>query len=131
MKTTEKVWENIKNGKKYTDQELALFALGLTEDEVADVMDSDKRIDKGEKLFELPPDLADGAKKARNAGNCSGYTKTAREKKVDLDKSRLLSNLIDGVPYDGESVEVINPEREFVFLYNGKKYKVVLSCPRS
>ena len=129
MSTAEKVFENIKNGKKYTDQELALFALGLTEDEVADVMDSDKRIDKGEKLFELPPDLAEGSKKARNAGNCSGYTKTAREKKADVDKGKLIADLIDGIPY-ADNIEVINPEREFTFTYNEKKYKVVLSAPR-
>jgi hypothetical protein len=26
---------------------------------------------------------------------------------------------------------VLNPEREFVFDWNGKKYKIVLSAPRS
>ena len=57
MKQTEKIFQNIVNGKKYTDKELALFALGMTEEEVADVIESDKRIDKGEKLFELPEEL--------------------------------------------------------------------------
>jgi hypothetical protein len=27
-------------------------------------------------------------------------------------------------------VEIVNPEREFLFTYNGIKYKVVLSAPR-
>lgn len=134
MKTTEKVLENIKNGKKYTDAELALFALGLSEEEVADVLECDKRIDKGEKLFELPEELQKGAKKARNAGNCNGYTKpTNREKKVDEDKRHLINLLVDGVNDNTKAhdFQVVNAEREFTFTYNGKKYKVVLSCPRS
>lgn len=134
MKTTEKVLENVKNGKKYTDAELALFALGLSEEEVADVLECDKRIDKGEKLFELPEELQKGAKKARNAGNCNGYTKpTNREKKVDEDKRHLINLLVDGVNDNTKAhdFQVVNAEREFTFTYNGKKYKVVLSCPRS
>lgn len=106
-----------------------LKRLGLTDEEVAEVLETDRKIDKGEKLFELPPDLEEGAKKARNAGNCSGYTKTAKERKADVDKGKLIADLIDGIPY-ADNIEVINPEREFLFTYNEKKYKVVLSAPR-
>lgn len=128
MKTTKKVFENIKNGKKYTDKELALFALGMTEEEVADVIESDKRIDKGEKLFELPEELQKGAKKARMSGNTKGYT---REKKVDEDKRFLIETLELALSPFAENVEITNPEREMTFIHKGKKYKVVLSCPRT
>jgi hypothetical protein len=131
MKTTDKVWDNIMKGKKYTDQELALFALGLSEEEVADVVETDRKIDKGEKLFELPEELEKGAKKARNAGNCNGYTKANREKKVDLDKRFLIETLELALSPFAENVEIANPEREMTFTHNGKKYKIVLSCPRS
>ena len=132
MKTTDKIFENLKKGKKYTDQELALFSLGLSEKEVADVIESDKRIDKGEKLFELPKELEKGAKKARNAGNCKGYTKpTNREKKVDNEKRFLIETLELALSPFAENVEIANPEREMTFTHNGKKYKIVLSCPRS
>ena len=132
MKTTEKVFENIKNGKKYTDQELALFALGMSEEEVAEVIECDKRIDKGEKLFELDKELEKGAKKARNVGNCKGYTKpTNREKKVDNEKKFLIETLELALSPFAENVEISNPEREMTFTHNGKKYKIVLSCPRS
>lgn len=130
MKITEKVFENIKNGKKYTDQELALFALGMSEEEVAEVIECDKRIDKGEKLFELPDELKEGAKKARNAGNCNGYTKANREKKVDTDKRFLIETLELALSPFAENVEIANPEREMTFTHNGKKYKIILSCPR-
>ena len=112
----------------------ALKILGLTEEEVADVIEIDKRIDKGEKLFELSEELQKGAKKARNAGNCNGYTKpTNREKKVDEDKRHLINLLFDGINDNTKAhdFQVVNAEREFTFEYNGKKYKVVLSCPRS
>ena len=116
-----------------TDKEKALQRLGLTDEEIADVIETDKRIDKGEKLFDLPPDLEKGSKKARNSGNCNGYTKPKREKKVDEDKRHLINLLFDGVNDNAKAYnfQVINAEREFVFEYNNKKYKVVLSCPRS
>lgn len=108
----------------------ALKILGLTEEDVADVLESDKRIDKGEKLFELPEELKQGAKKARISGNTKGYTKANREKKADPEKGKLINDLLDGIGY-AENVEIINREREFTFEYKGRKYKVVLSCPRS
>ena len=112
------------------DKEKALKNLGLTDEEIADVIETDKRIDRGEKLFELPKDLAEGAKKARMAGNCNGYTKANREKKADPEKCKLIADLLDGIGY-AENVKIVNREREFVFEYKGRKYKVILSCPRS
>ena len=105
--------------------------LDCDEETAKDVIECDKRIDKGEKLFELPEELEKGAKKARSAGNCKGYTKpTNREKKVDLDKGKLIADLLDGIPY-AENVEITNREREFTFTFRDRKFKVVLSCPRS
>ena len=109
----------------------ALKNLGLTDKEVAEVLADDKKIDKGAKLFELPDELKEGAKKARNAGNCKGYTKPAsREKKVDNDKRFLIETLKLALLPFAENVEIANPEREMTFTHNSKKYKIVLSCPR-
>lgn len=110
----------------------ALKKLGLTDEEVTKVLADDEKIDKGEKLFELPEELEKGAKKARNVGNCKGYTKpTNREKKVDINKRFLIETLELALSPFAENVEIVNPEREMTFTHNGKKYKVVLSCPRS
>ena len=109
---------------------LALKNLGLTDEEIIKVIEDDEKIDKGEKLFELPEELKQGAKKARSAGNCNGYTKTNREKKADPEKGKLIGDLLDGIGY-AENVKIINHEREFTFEYKGRKFKVVLSCPRS
>lgn len=106
--------------------------LDCDEETAKDVIECDKRIDKGEKLFELPEELKKGAKKARTAGNCKGYTKANREKKVDDTKRGLIELLTSVIAEQPacNSLTVDNPEREFNFLWGGKKYKIVLSCPR-
>ena len=112
----------------------ALKNLGLTDEEVEDVLKADDEIDHGKKLFELPKELEEGAKKARMAGNCKGYTKPEKkEKPIDESKRAIISMLAETVENitDTGTVEVINPEREILFTANGKKYKIVLSCPRT
>ena len=105
--------------------------LECNEETAKEIMETDKRIDKGEKLFELPPELEKGAKKARMSGNTKGYTKANREKKVDTDKRFLIETLELALSPFAENVEIANPEREMTFTHNDKKYKIVLSCPRS
>lgn len=116
-----------------TEKEKALKNLGLTDEEITDVVESDKRIDKGEKLFELPEELKKGAKKARNAGNCNGYTKANREKKVDTEKRAIIQCMTEIAENlaDNGTVNLTNAEREFDFIYKGRKFKIVLSCPRT
>ena len=111
----------------------AMRKLGMSEEEIADVLESDKRIDKGEKLFELDPELEKGAKKARQADRKpTAYNFQKRERKADTGKRDLISALVGAVaPLADGKVEVTNIEREFVFTVDGRKYKVVLSAPRS
>ena len=105
--------------------------LDCDEETAKEIMETDKRIDKGEKLFELDKELEKGAKKARSAGNCNGYTKANREKKVDDDKKFLMETLELALTGFADNEKIVNPEREMTFEYKGKKYKVVLSCPRN
>ena len=111
----------------------ALKNLGLTDEEIVEVLADDEKIDKGEKLFELPEELEKGAKKARNAGNCNGYTKAKREKKVDRQKQFIIDTISRALTdHLGGSVhEITNPEREILVEYCNRKFKIVLSCPRS
>lgn len=107
--------------------------LGFTEEEIADVLKCDRQIDKGEKLFELDTELEKGAKRARRADRTDTPKKAVRERKEDLDKSILLeqlANAIEASPIHAKTT-IVNPEREFLFAYNGRKFKVVLSAPRS
>lgn len=110
----------------------AMKKLGMTEAEIAEVLEADKRIDKGEKLFELSAEQEREAKKARNVGRApTAYKFQKRERKPDEDKADLLNILFSAVLPVCDTYEITNGEREFLFTYHGKKYKVVLSAPRS
>lgn len=113
-------------------QKEALRKCGIPEAEWAKLEATDKRIDRGEKLFELDPELEAGAKKARQADRKPAERKP-REKKQDADKSILLEQLVNAVESSPiyAQAEIANAEREFSFTFRGRKYKVVLSCPRS
>ena len=114
------------------DKKESLRALGLTDAEIADVIASDLAIDRGEKLFELDPELAVGAKKARQADRKQSAP-VKRERKTDEVKAgliELLTNAIEEQPMCN-SLTIINSEREFEFMWAGKRYKIVLSAPRS
>ena len=105
-------------------------ALNISREEAIELMEEDKRIDKGEKLYELDPELEKGAKKARQADR--KQTTTKREKKPKPEKAELCSAMMEGLRTLGvKEFSVTNPEREFVFHHNGTKYKVTLACPRS
>lgn len=113
------------------EQIRAMKALGFTDEEIKDVIECDKRIDRGEKLFELSEDQKKTEKKMRQADRTpTNYQFTKRERKADNDKRFLMEAIRQGLP-DTADVEVTNPERELTFCYNGKKYKIVLSAPRS
>lgn len=109
-------------------------SLGCTVEEAKDIIETDKRIDKGEKLFALSPEQEKASKKARSvARQPTAYNFTKRERKADEDKRYLIEAfeklLAEQVKAD--EIEIVNPEREIVFVVNDRKYKIVLSCPRS
>jgi hypothetical protein len=114
---------------------------GYTEEEIEDMLKCDQEIDRGADLFPLSAELEQGAKKARRADRTDTPKKAVREHKPNVDKIRLvefLKNALENeinlsltdTDYIGTTVEIVNPEREFLFTYNGTKYKVVLSVPR-
>ena len=111
-----------------------LIAMGLHPDEAAEVLADDDRIDKGEKLFELSEEGKLAEKKYKNCGVRtvkSPYGQTVqKEKKVDIDKRTVIDILTEVVEQNCGKVNIINDEREFEFVYNDRKFKVVLSCPR-
>lgn len=115
-----------------TQIEKLMEKLDLTEDEAKQLILDDKAIDKGEKLFELSQEgkqVEKAMRQADRAVNAYGK-KVQRERKADDDKAFLLNTLFSAVLPHCDTYEVSNAEREFLFTYNGKKYKVVLSAPR-
>ena len=123
-------------GAQTPSQTERMRAQGYTEEEIADMLKCDQEIDRGADLFPLSAELEQGAKKARRADRTD--TPKPRERKPNEDKRFLLRVLLNALAsHDDEGFgeefqsETVNPEREFLFMYNGIKYKVVLSAPRT
>ena len=110
--------------------------LKISREEAIQLIEDDKRIDKGEKLFSLTPEQEKTSKKARSAGRKPKTTvykfdTTKRKKPENKNKSDLISVITGALTEHGaENLELINPEREFTFTMDGTKYKIVLSLPR-
>ena len=62
-----KMIASAKIGETLNPQIVALAKLGLTDAEIQQVLEDDKRIDKGEKLFELSAEQEKASKQARQA----------------------------------------------------------------
>lgn len=127
-----------------TDQTKKLMdVLGLSEAEALELQEDDKRIDRGEKLFELPDELKAGAKKARQADRKpTAYKFTKKERKIDIDKQEIIGHVVNGLSdwfkcdehgaFNAcQNLTIVNPEREIIFTLNGRKFKITLSAPRS
>ena len=109
--------------------EKLMKALNVSRAEALEIIETDKRIDKGEKLFELSAELEAGAKKARQADRAKEPVK--RERKADNDKGHLIAVIAEALTANADSLEITNKEREINLVFNGRKFKVVLSAPRS
>ena len=113
--------------------EKLMATLKCTREEAIEVIEDDKKIDKGEKLFELSPELEAGAKKARQADRkptVYNFDTKNKKRKADEDKAKLIAIIAESL----EQVEIIptvmNGEREMEFIYNDRKFKLTLSAPR-
>ena len=125
----------------------AMRKLGMSEEEIAEVLEADKKIDQGEKLFELTAEQEKASKQARQADRKPKIynldnTGGKRNRKADDNKKKIIGRLTDTLEnwFESDSqctynacsnIEITNPEREFTFTYNGTKYRVTLSAPRS
>ena len=109
--------------------------LGCSEEEALQVIEDDKRIDKGEDLFPLTAEQKAVEKKMKNTDTKKPtvYNFNTRERKADNDKRALINLLAETMENvsDGGTVDVTNSERELEFLYGGRKFKITLSCPRN
>lgn len=114
------------------EEEIAKL-LSISIDEAKEVLECDKRIDKGEKLFEQ----TDAQKKVAKEMSATGAKKPTvykfeqkKERKVDNEKLVLINALVETLETCGAQIVSTINEREINFTQNGKKYKIVLSAPR-
>ena len=107
--------------------------LGCDYETAKQVVLDDERIDKGEKLFEQTAEQKANSKKYRQGDRKpTVYKLDKRERKADADKRQLIALLCTSV---GEVADneptVTNIERQIDFEFKGRKFRIVLSCPRS
>ena len=122
-----------------TDNEIIernMKLLDISREEATQMLEDDRRIDKGEKLFTLTPEQEKASKKARQADRKKKTTvykfdTSKRKKPENKEKQIIITTLTESVEKLGaENLDVTNNEREFFFELNGTKYKIVLSMPR-
>lgn len=110
--------------------------LQCTEEQAKQVIESDKQVDKmsvRECESDLTQEQKASAKKARQGDRKpTVYKLETRERKADADKRQLIALLCASV---GEVADneptVTNIERQIDFEFRGRRFRVVLSAPRS
>ena len=111
----------------------SLMKLGLSEAEARQVLEDDKRIDKGEKMsFDLSKEQEKATRQYRQADRVKPFVPDLkpRERKPNMAKRDIIQMLNETLASIASNVTVTNIERQIDFEINGVKYRVVLSAPR-
>lgn len=110
--------------------------MAFTKEELAEMAEYDKLVEKGIDLYPLTKEQEKASKDARKT-HTGVYNFTKRERKPNEDKREIMEVLENtfqswslAEPERLGNYTIVNPEREMEFTFNGKKYKIVLSAPR-
>lgn len=112
-----------------TEQLEKLIALGMTEEEAKQVLQDDDEIAHGADLFPLTPEQEKASVQARRAERKKDAKPRERKRKEDAEKRKLIDSIVQNLIAD--NVIVTNPERQIDFEYHGRKFRIVLSAPRT
>lgn len=115
-----------------------MSTLGITREEVIQLIADDEEIDRMTRTSDIDGDLTaeqrKSAKKARQADRKPTVYKfdtTKRKRAENTGKRFLIDEIKKCLENAGaDSLEVTNSEREIIFMSEGTKYKIVLSAPR-
>ena len=122
--------------KMTRDEKVAKYMnlLRVSKAEALQMVLDDETIDNGGKCeweVELTPEQKKIVRKARMADREVKKEKVKRTKKENPDKRNLIEKFREMLENEADELEVLNPEREITFIYNGTAYKVTLSAPRA
>ena len=110
----------------------AMRKMGMSAEEIADVLECDKKIDKGEKLFELSKEQEKASKQARSTGTKqpTAYKFTKRERKENTTKAEIIAELAKFLKENSENacemVEITNKERQIAFKIGENAFELTL-----
>ena len=124
-----------------TEKEIlhAMKTLDLTREEAIEMLQEDEAINRGADPHPLTPEQEKVSKAARIVSTGPRTAQVKRERKEDIDKRRLIKLFYEALTNcddvkmsaDGECVvEITNAERQIDFIYNQRKFRIVLSAPR-
>ena len=113
---------------KPTKQQVeAMEKLGLTSEEIQELIKSDLEIDRGKKMsFDLTPEQTKVAKELTRVGTKTVYNFTKKTHKKNEIKANLIEKLADFMKKNAENVEIINAERQISFKINENTYELTL-----
>lgn len=113
---------------------IALLDKGYTAEEAETLVKEDLMIDAGETCdweTELTDEQNKVSRQARQASREVSDTPAKRKRAEDPDKRALIQMFFALLEKVDDHLVTINPEREIEFHYNGRKFKLTLSAPRS
>lgn len=114
-------------------QVVALRKLGLADDEIAEVLADDKKVDRGEKLWELTDEQKKVAKamtvsdtKTKKAPTVYKFEKKTNRKE-NTTKSAIIAEIANFLNEKGyDLVEITNKERQIAFKVGENDYELTL-----
>lgn len=126
------VYYNYSKGVCKMSQLENLMKLGMSEAEARQVLEDDKKIDRGEKMpFDLTKDQEKEVKKYRQADRKPFVPDLKpRQRKPNMAKRDIIQVLDKALTDIADDVTVTNIERQIDFVLDGVRYRVVLSAPR-
>ncbi|MGN1034627.1 MAG: hypothetical protein ACI4PK_03465, partial [Oscillospiraceae bacterium] len=122
---------DIINKAQREQKEKIMQILEVSEAEADEIMQCDKAIDRGERVyFDLSPEAEKQAKKLANVTTRKKptvYNFNKRERKANVTKADIIAFLAEKLTeYGGENLEITNKERMIAFGFNGENYEVTL-----
>lgn len=107
-------------------------ALDCTREEALQVIEDDKAIDKGEKLFELTAEQKKNAKKATiTTGKIEKKSSNRGKKAKDEEKISIIADLYQYLlTKEYENVEIVNENRQISFKFGENAYELTLTKKR-
>jgi hypothetical protein len=110
-----------------------LMKLGMSEAEARQVLEDDKKIDRGEKMpFDLSKEQEKETRKYRQSDRAKPFVPDLkpRQRKPNMAKRDIIQVLDEALTDIADNVTVTNIERQIDFEIDGVRYRVVLSAPR-
>lgn len=106
--------------------------LGCTAEEAREILEDDKKVDKGEKMdFDLTPEQEKESKKARSTGTKkpTAYKFEKKARKENPTKRELIQRIFKVFAKE-DNAEITNPERVITFTVGEDRFEVILQQKR-